>query len=625
MVAQTVAPWADVAPLLVLVLCGTISPAQLSFPQVCPGTDMKLKLTFSLENHYHTLRKLYQNCREVQGNLEITHLKGNLDLSFLQNIQEVQGYVLIAHNEVNYIPLENLRIIRGSQLYNGRFALAVLSNFNSTGTGLRELRLRNLTEILTGSIWISNNPWLCYQETIQWDDIQDKSNKFPFVGPVDTNRTVQCGNCSRACESPSCWGSGPEYCQRLTRKICASQCLTRCKGPHPTDCCHSECAAGCTGPKDTDCLACHHFNNGGMCRWDCPPLSIYNAQIYQMEPNPEGTYIFGASCVKECPYNYLATNVGSCTLDCPNDTKEVIDGEHQRCEKCSEPCPRVCSGVGVNQLKSARAVMSNNIDSFKGCTKIFGSLVFLPETFSGNPAAKIQALDPRKLQVFSTLTEITGYLYIEAWPQNFTNLKAFENLAIIRGRLLYSGAYALLVQNLQIQSLGLRSLKEISNGLVLIHQNPNLCYVNTIPWRQLFKKDHQEELITANRPQDVCDFSCDSLCANGSCWGPGPTQCLSCMNYFRGQECVESCNLYDGEVREYLSELSCIACHPECLPQNATLSCSGKGADACVACKHYKDGSQCVEKCPSGLHGHIWKYADEHGLCQLCPTNCSHS
>ncbi|XP_041029716.1 receptor tyrosine-protein kinase erbB-2-like [Carcharodon carcharias] len=114
---------------------------------VCPGTDMKLELSFSLENHYYTLRKQYENCREVQGNLEITHLTGNHNLSFLQNIQEVQGYVLIAHNEVDYIPLENLRIIRGSQLYEDQFALAVLSNFNPTGTGLRELRMRSLTAV----------------------------------------------------------------------------------------------------------------------------------------------------------------------------------------------------------------------------------------------------------------------------------------------------------------------------------------------------------------------------------------------------------------------------------------------------------------------------------------------
>lgn len=51
---------------------------------VCLGTDMKLALPSSQENHYETLRLLYTGCQVVHGNLEITHLHGNPDLSFLQ-------------------------------------------------------------------------------------------------------------------------------------------------------------------------------------------------------------------------------------------------------------------------------------------------------------------------------------------------------------------------------------------------------------------------------------------------------------------------------------------------------------------------------------------------------------
>lgn len=51
---------------------------------VCLGTDMKLALPSSLENHYETLKLLYTGCKVVHGNLEITHLHGNPDLSFLQ-------------------------------------------------------------------------------------------------------------------------------------------------------------------------------------------------------------------------------------------------------------------------------------------------------------------------------------------------------------------------------------------------------------------------------------------------------------------------------------------------------------------------------------------------------------
>jgi len=45
---------------------------------------MKLALPSSLENHYEMLRLLYTGCQVVHGNLEITHLQGTPDLSFLQ-------------------------------------------------------------------------------------------------------------------------------------------------------------------------------------------------------------------------------------------------------------------------------------------------------------------------------------------------------------------------------------------------------------------------------------------------------------------------------------------------------------------------------------------------------------
>ncbi|NXI33276.1 ERBB2 kinase, partial [Sterrhoptilus dennistouni] len=44
----------------------------------------------------------------------------------------------------------------------------------------------------------------------------------------------------------------------------------------------------------------------------------------------------------------------------------------------------------------------------------------------------------------------------------------------------------------------------------------------------------------------------------------------------------------------------------------------------------YKDAQQCVRRCPSGVKADtsfvpVWKYPDEFGVCQLCPTNCTHS
>ncbi|NXK25431.1 ERBB2 kinase, partial [Arenaria interpres] len=65
----------------------------------------------------------------------------------------------------------------------------------------------------------------------------------------------------------------------------------------------------------------------------------YNSDTFESVPNPDGRYTFGASCVSQCPYNYLATEVGSCTLVCPQNSQEVTVNNVQKCEKCSKPCP----------------------------------------------------------------------------------------------------------------------------------------------------------------------------------------------------------------------------------------------------------------------------------------------
>lgn len=617
-------------------LCALLVPHALC-REVCTGTDMKLLHPFSHENHYETLRTLYKNCQVIHGNLEITYLEESDDVSFLKDIMEVQGYVLIAHNLLSYVPLENLRIIRGTQLYQERYALAVLFNSQPVGSaGLRELHLKNLTEILNGGIIVENNTQLCFHATIQWQDILSQSNNLKNEVILQPGIRT-CPSCSSRCGSlpsgrdGSCWGEGEAYCQTLTSTICQSGCL-RCKGSHSTHCCHEQCAAGCTGPRNSDCLACRHFHNNGTCELLCPLLVSYNPETYDSVMNINGRYTYGASCVVRCPYNYLATEVGSCTLLCPQNNQEVIVGDIQKCEKCSNKCSKVCYGLGMDFLKTTRAVNSTNIQHFQGCTKIFGNLAFLSESFRADPAQNVTALSLVDLEVFQTLEEITGYIYIDSWPEELANLSVFENLRVIRGRLLYNGAYSLIVRNLSMSSLGLRSLTEISSGLVLLEANPNLCYLDTVPWTNIFRNSRQAILKTTNKPQNVCEKEghvCFQLCANAECWGFGPSQCVNCSGLLRGNDCVESCNVEEGEPREVVDKGQCIMCHPECMLQNGSQTCFGPSAEQCMACAHYRDGTTCVKHCPSGKKMDsfvpVWKYADKDGECQLCPVNCSHS
>uniref|UniRef100_A0A7N8YKF7 Receptor protein-tyrosine kinase n=1 Tax=Mastacembelus armatus TaxID=205130 RepID=A0A7N8YKF7_9TELE len=610
-------------------------PSLKNLTRVCLGTDMKLALPSSLENQYETLRLLYTGCQVVHGNLEITHLHGNLDLSFLQGIVEVQGYVLIAHVSVSLVPLDNLRIIRGSQLYNSSYALAVLDN-TLDGKGLRTLRLRSLTEILLGGVYIWGNPQLCFPdpENIMWRDTLDEQNIHAKVLLLQ-KRASKCPNCSSVC-GISCWGETAQDCQTMTHSNCASGCQ-RCKGPQPNDCCHMQCAAGCTGPKDSDCLACRHFNDSGVCKENCPPPSIYDPVTFQTKPNPNKKFNFGATCVKTCPYNYLAMEV-ACTLVCPKANQEVIsihpDGsEMQKCEKCEGDCPKVCYGLGMDNgimdNHGITMVTSSNVEQFNKCKKIFGSLAFLPQSFARDPMTNTSGLTLEQLSAFKKLEEITGYLYIDAWPEESTDLSVFENLKVIRGRMLYKGIFSLAIQNLRVQSLGLRSLRSVSGGLVLLHNNSQLCYTSSLPWDSvLHPTQGPHRIVSHNQNPKVCEAEghiCHPLC-EGGCWGPGPGQCVSCKTFQRGTVCVEQCDIYQGSLREYTDGSLCVACHAECRPLNGSASCHGPGAEHCTECRNLQDGEFCVDHCPSGVKEDqqtVWKYSNATGHCLPCNTNCT--
>ncbi|CAL8284431.1 unnamed protein product [Merluccius merluccius] len=597
--------------------------------EVCLGTDMKLDLLSSLENHYETLRLLYTGCQVVHGNLEITHLHGQPDLSFLEGIVEVQGYVLVSHVSVDLIPLDNLRVIRGSQRYGANYSLAVLNNtLGPAGPGLRTLRLRSLTEILLGSVYIWGNPQLCFPDpkAIVWRDTLDQQNPFTERFPLQSRP-----GCWSGCNN-RCWGETPQDCQILTHVNCTSGCL-RCKGPQPSDCCHTQCAAGCTGPKDSDCLACRHFNDSGVCKDSCPPPTIYDTSTFQSKANKNKKFNFGATCVKTCPHNYLAMEV-ACTMVCPKTNQEVIlpqpnGSESQKCDKCEGECPKVCYGLGMGSLQGVTMVTSSNVDQFNSCKKIFGSLAFLPQSFTGDPSSNTSGLSLDQLTAFHHLEEITGYLYIEAWPENWSDLGVFDNLQVIRGRMLFKGVFSVVLQDLHITSVGLRSLRSVSGGLVLFHNNSQLCYTSSLPWGALLHPSQgPTPILSLNQDPQLCEEQgrvCHPLCTGG-CWGPGPLQCVSCSAVQRGPECVEECDLYHGPVREYMDGIVCGACHSECRPINGSESCYGPGADQCTECVNFKDGDACVERCPSGVKEEqhtVWKYSNASGHCLPCLTNCS--
>uniref|UniRef100_A0A3P9CC76 Receptor protein-tyrosine kinase n=1 Tax=Maylandia zebra TaxID=106582 RepID=A0A3P9CC76_9CICH len=575
---------------------------------VCPGTENKLSTLSDLDQQYRTLKKLYENCEVVMGNLEITSIDRNRNLSFLKSIKEVTGYVLVALNQFDYLPLENLRIIRGTKLYEGRYALAIFLNYRRDGLyGLRQLGLRNLTEILNGGVYVDQNKFLCHADTIHWRDIIKNPQAELLVVPSNNSNNG------------------------LTKTVCAEQCDGRCFGPYVSDCCHRECAGGCSGPKDTDCFACTNFNDSGACVTQCPQPFVYNPTSFQLEHNPRAKYTYGAFCVKKCPHNFVVDH-SSCVRACPSNKMEVEENRIKMCIPCTDICPKVCDGIGTGSLQSAQTVDASNIDKFVNCTKINGNLIFLITGIKGDMYHGIGPLDPERLNVFRTVKEITGYLNIQSWPENMTDLSVFSSLATIGGRALYSGSgiSLLILKQRWISSLQFQSLSEISAGNVYIFNNSRLCFYNTINWTSLFRTPSQKVLVRNNQDPKECiqqRMVCDRMCSDDGCWGPGPDQCLSCRYFKRGRTCVQSCNLFDGEEREFANGSVCLACDSQCEKMDGnTVTCLGPGPDQCVKCLHFKDGPNCVEKCPDGLQGansFIFKYAKANNECHPCHANCT--
>uniref|UniRef100_A0A8C6M8F0 receptor protein-tyrosine kinase n=1 Tax=Nothobranchius furzeri TaxID=105023 RepID=A0A8C6M8F0_NOTFU len=569
---------------------------------LCSGTQNGLSSTGSQENQYNLIRDRYDGCEIIMGNLEITQIESNWDFSFLKTIREVTGYVLIAMNHFREIPLGQLRVIRGNSLYERRFALSVFFNYPKDGSnGLRQLGLSNLTEILEGGVQIINNLYLSYGPWIFWQDIvRDNSEHLSLRTPL----------CKSISQANTMEKIHLYVFFSVTKMVCAPQCNGRCFGTSPRDCCHIECAAGCKGPLDVDCFvrACRHFNDSGACVPQCPKTLMYNKQTFQMETNPNAKYQYGSICVSQCPTHFVVDG-SSCVSACPLDKMEVEKEGQRQCELCSGFCPKVCEGTGAEHRQT---VDSSNIDSFINCTKIQGSLHFL-------------------------VTGILGYWFRGSQKTSFfcchlIHIPANCSLSL-SSRSQTKRRFSLMVMHIpSLTSLGLRSLREINDGSVYISQNDNLCYHHTVNWTQLFRgRRVRVNNLNNNKPLAECvaeGHVCDPLCSDSGCWGPGPDQCLSCRNYSRDGSCVGSCKFLSGAPREFArSDGECVACHPECKLQGGKVSCTGPGADECMACTNFQDGPYCMSSCPSGVNdgqkGLIFKFPNKEGRCEPCHYNCT--
>lgn len=591
-----------------------VSLKKNTFEKICIGTSNRMSGQHNKTDHYQNLFERYRNCTHVTGNLEITWLEKSidgrpLDLTFLESIREISGYLLIAYVEVEEIRMPNLQIIRGRDFFklnNGNeneFAMFLIQN------QLRTLELPNLREILAGSVGFYNNEKLCHVRSINWDEILNVPFRSIFAYDFYNETQLQCPQCHESCQN-GCWGEGPEMCQKFSKTNCSPQCAQgRCFGNAPRECCHLFCAGGCTGPKQTDCIACKNFSDDGECIQECPSMQRYNPSKFLWESNPNGKYAFGANCVRECPEHLLRDN-GACVRTCPPN-KRSVNGE---CVPCGGPCPKNCQGVEV--------VHSGNINQLINCTVIDGSISILDTSFTGYAevysnntiGTRYKEMHPSRLEVFKTLREITGYLNIQASHRDFKDLSFLRNLKIIGGSQTTDMFNSLSILRTSLVELNLHSLRKVKAGKILIEGNRDLCFADTIDWSRI-NITRREEIVTKdNAEASKCrkmGLHCHDQCTKDGCWGPGPDECLSCNNYKLEDYCVDNCTSNHNGILSYDSgNYTCKKCHTECKD-----GCNGTEARHCFNCKNVKDGPHCVPECP----GHKF---NNNGTCEECDKSC---
>ena len=367
--------------------------------------------------------------------------------------------------------------------------------------------LTSLTDILAGSAGFFNNYNLCHIKSINWDEILTGPGAHDVYVYNFTESERNCSSCHPSCPAEGgCWGPGPDNCQRLSKINCSPQCHGgRCFGPEPRQCCHLFCAGGCTGPTQSDCLACRNFYDNGVCKQECPSMNRYNSITYSWEPNPDGKFAYGATCVRKCPEHLLKDN-SACVRACPAN-KKAKNGE---CVPCDGPCPKTCP------IEKLEIIHAGNIDKFKNCTILQGSLQILQHSFHGYQEIYENytfgphhgKMHPSKLEVFNTVKEITGFVNIDAYHPEFRDLGFLRRLEVIGGRYLHEYFSALYVVKTSLESLRLDSLQKVRSGGVMIVENKRLCFADGIRWQTFISSEQKSQsydvMVDKNRAAAEC-------------------------------------------------------------------------------------------------------------------------
>ncbi|XP_063706959.1 insulin-like receptor isoform X2 [Culicoides brevitarsis] len=503
--------------LLVLLLLNSFSMFSLVNAQLVPLSDTKepgLCPSTDIRNSPDGLARL-ENCTVIEGFLQILMIDDKHDASKYENysfpnLVEVTDYIII-YRVNGLLTLRklfpNLKVIRGNNLFNNH-ALVLYENMK-----MEEIGLYSLSRIIQGSVRISNNPNLCYVDTINWGLITNESfvdsnvfdgNKQKNACPVcprhPENSSVECprtkGSTGR--DSFLCWTA--DHCQKVCPAACPGNCF------NSTTCCDKDCVGGCTGLSSSDCIICRkmmRFVNGKkICLENCTsglyayssrsciteeacrnlpvPIQVKREDIkFPFVPRADGI------CDRECPSGYFP-DTSHCTPEhSPEDCRK-------KCKKCkNNKCEKICKGATVDSISTAQHL--------RGCTKIDGNLEITIKSRGGQNVV-------RELQALSAIEEITESLRIVR-SNPIVSLHFFKELKVIGTKLQEQDKALYITDNQNLQELFNTSVR-IVNGTMAFHYNPKLCvkFILDLKKKQRgIKIDSEESMKISNGDKISCN------------------------------------------------------------------------------------------------------------------------
>ncbi|TNN10278.1 Tyrosine-protein kinase transforming protein, partial [Schistosoma japonicum] len=598
------------------------------------------------EGSYEVVKLILdRNCTHIIGNLILTGINrkadgSDPDLGFLKSIQEISGYLIIMHSNVNTIPLSNLRVIRAN---NGGYkihdeldfaALVIRKNYKDGGA-LNHVDLRSLKSIVRGSVYIYDNPGLRYlPNSIYWTELFESvgeqkvysHNLIRTNGYGDKNITIDLhryehnpydtkpepvsvgvrSSCSNLCpeigNETYCWGPTALECQYQSK--CQNLLCNRClKIRNSYSCCHEQCLGGCTGTLASQCVSCKEYYNSGTCVAHCPSRTIIHGG--KLIPNPDFKYRLGNLCLSVCPDGFMVEG-DVCVTHCSTGS---MSRDGRVCVPCQDKCPKPCKITDKQTINGRK--MSNldlkSLNQLINCTILEGNLILTKDSFnpSANLTDHIPITDHRQLWALHSLREITGYIYLdlELLGDSLKNFSFLENLVKVGGYL-PSARVSIMIMNSMAYFPGLRSLRQVPHGRVIFHKNPNLCYLSSLPWvnsapistfNTLNQTNSMQFTIIDGPSDDYCEsfnYVCHPACKKEyGCWGPGPDQCVRCAYRRAGlYTCVQSCNDLSGFMSEQ-SEKHFRKSEKEKNYHDTSLALEAEGV--CIPC-HPECGKSCT-------------------------------